>query len=180
MTNRLITPVGAQDHVAGTDAALVTLVEYGDYECGFCARAHTVVRALQRRLGERLRFVFRNFPLTEMHPQALGAAEAAEAAGAQGHFWRMHHVLFENQDALEMPDLQEYASELELDPEAFVEDLRRHRFRERIAADVRSGEGSGVRGTPTFFINDVLLEGAWDFESLWSALSGAAGVELGV
>jgi protein-disulfide isomerase len=179
MTNRLITPVGAEDHIAGSDAALVTLVEYGDYECPFCGRAHTVVRALQRRLGARLRFVFRNFPLAQMHPHALLAAEAAEAAGAQGRFWHMHDTLYENQDALETPDLLEYASGMDLDLDVFIDDLRRHRFLDRIAAEVRAGEKSGVQGTPTFFINDQRHDGAWDFDALWSALMGAAGVGVG-
>ncbi len=108
-------PVGANDHVQGTANAPVTLVEYGDYECPYCGEAYPIVKALQERLGKQMRFVFRNFPLSEMHPHAEHAAEAAEAAGGQGKFWEMHDLLYENQDALEDEDLARYAKALKLD-----------------------------------------------------------------
>ncbi len=121
-----------------------------------------------------MRFVFRHFPLVELHPHALAAAEAAEAAGAQGKFWAMHDMLYENQGALEIEDLVEYANALELDIEQFTGDLVSHAHLERVQRDFRSGVQSGVRGTPTFFINDVLYEDSWDPDTLTVALRAAA------
>ncbi len=179
MTSRLRPPVNERDHTLGSPDAPVTLVEYGDYECPFCGEAHYVVKMLQQQLGERLCFVFRNFPLTSTHPHALIAAEAAEAADAQGRFWPMHDMLYEHQDALEVPDLIEYAARLGLDINSFEYDLRTHRFVDKIRADLRSGAISGVNGTPTFFINGYRHDGGYDFESLWTAVAGAMGAELG-
>ncbi|HEY1586891.1 MAG TPA: thioredoxin domain-containing protein [Polyangia bacterium] len=173
MSSRLRPPVDVRDHRAGSDSASLTLVEYGDYECPFCGEAHAVVKALQERLGARLRFVFRNFPLASVHPHALVAAEAAEAADAQGLFWPMHNTLYEHQDALEPPDLVEYAARLGLDLNGFESDLRGHRFRNKLRADLRSGAVSGVNGTPTFFINGYRHDGSFDFDTMWRALAGA-------
>ncbi len=178
MTSRLRPPVDGRDHRAGSDAAAVTLVEFGDYECPFCVQAHRVVKALQKRLGAQLRFVFRNFPLAAAHPHALLAAEAAESADAAGHFWPMHDLLFEHPGALEPPDLMEYAARLGLDLDVFESDLRAQRFRDKLQADLRSGAISGVNGTPTFFINGQRHDGGHDFDSMWSAIAGAMGAEL--
>lgn len=171
--SRLTPPVSAADHRSGPEDAPVTLVEYGDYECPACGAAHPVVQAVRKRMGKRLRFVFRNFPLAEMHPHATHAAEAAEAAGAQGKFWKMHDVLYENQDALEDADLVRYAVDLGLDRKRFVEDLSSHAYIDRIREDVRSGIKSGVNGTPTFFINGARHDGPSDLTFLLAALEGA-------
>jgi len=178
--NQLTPPVSAKDHTAGPDDAPVTLVEYGDYECPFCGRAHPVVKAVQRELEGQLRFVFRNFPLAEAHPHALLAAQAAEAAGAQGRFWEMHDKIFENQEALELSDIVGYAQSLGLDITQFQADLEAGTFAKKVREDFRSGVRSGVNGTPTFFINGSRYDGSWaNVESFISALRAAAhnGVE---
>jgi protein-disulfide isomerase len=166
-------PVGARDHIDGLVRAPITLVEYGDFECPACGGAYYAVKALQRALGPRLRFVFRHFPLVGIHPHALIAAEAAEAAAAQDRFWPMHDLLFENQGALRWGDLLEYAERLGLDGAEFAHDVRSRRFSERVRADLRSGGLTGVRATPTFCINDVRHDGGWDFDSLVRAIDGA-------
>jgi protein-disulfide isomerase len=179
MTTRLRAPINARDHIAGRTSAPITLVEYGDYECPFCGQAYWVVKALQERLGDQLCFVFRNFPLVNVHPHALPAAEAAEAAGEQGRFWPMHDMLYEHQDALEPSDLVEYAVSVGVDLDAFEYDLRSHRLVDKISADLRSGALSGVPGTPTFFVNGYRHDGSFDFDSLWSVITRAPGFELG-
>ena len=171
---RLKVPVSERDHVIGPADALATLVEYGDYECPYCALAHPIVKEVQRRLGRRLRFAFRHFPLAEMHPRALSAAEAAEAAGAQGRFWEMHDLLYTNQPALEDADLLAYASALGLDVRRFVDELAEHTWEARVREDFMSGVRSGVNGTPTFFINGVRHDSGWDVETLIEALTTTA------
>ena len=166
-------PVGPRDHMQGPPDAPVTLVEYGDYECPFCGAAYPIVKAIQARLGDQLCFVFRNFPLTEAHPHAEDAAEAAEAAGGQGKFWPMHDMLYENQDALEPEDLVQYARALRLDLPRFVRELSEHVWAERVREDFRSGVRSGVNGTPTFFINGVRHDGGYDMASLLAAIEEA-------
>jgi protein-disulfide isomerase len=166
-------PVGPRDHMQGPPDAPVTLVEYGDYECPFCGAAYAIVKAIQERLGDQLCFVFRNFPLTEAHPHAEDAAEAAEAAGGQGKFWPMHDMLYENQDALEPEDLVQYARSLRLDLPRFVKELSEHVWAERVREDFRSGVRSGVNGTPTFFINGVRHDGGYDMASLLAAIEEA-------
>ena len=171
----LTPPVGPDDHTAGPDDAAVTLVEYGDFECPYCGQAHPIVKALQERLGRRLRFVFRNFPLRESHPHAEHAAQAAEAAGAAGRFWEMHDMLYEHQQALGDPRLLQYAEAIGLDPRALALDLERGTFAEQVRQDFRSGVRSGVNGTPTFFINGERFDGAWtDPEEFLAALAKAA------
>ncbi len=165
--------VGANDHVQGAATAPVTLVEYGDYECPYCGEAYPIVKALQKRLGDKVRFVFRNFPLAEAHPHAEHAAEAAEAAGAQGKFWEMHDLLYENQDALEDEDLARYAKALHLDVPRFVKEMEGHDHFERIRADFSSGVRSGVNGTPSFFINGARHDGPFDLGSLLAAIEEA-------
>ncbi|MGH2445195.1 MAG: Na+/H+ antiporter NhaA [Candidatus Limnocylindria bacterium] len=162
-----------RDHVRGPVDAPLTLVEYGDYECPYCGRAASVVKELLGRFDGRLRFVFRNLPLTDVHPNAALAAEAAEAAGAQGRFWEMHDLLFERQDSLDPHDLVRYAEELGMDVAAFEDDLRGGRFGARVGQDVNSAEEAGVAGTPSFFINEVRYRGAYDLESLASVLTRA-------
>jgi protein-disulfide isomerase len=169
----LTPPVADRDHIRGTPAAVATLVAYGDYECPYTRKSLKVVGQLQQELGEDLRFVFRNFPLTEIHPHALRAAEAAEAADAQGRYWEMHGYLFAHQHSLEESDLLQYASDLGLDAARFEQDLAAHAYMGRINGDVESGLLSGVRGTPTFFINGVLHNASWEHDSLGAALQRA-------
>ena len=172
--SKLRPPVGPDDHALGSETAPVTLVEYGDYECPHCGAAHPIVKRVLRRVGRDVRFVFRNFPLGEMHPHAVQAAEAAEAAGLQDEFWPMHDQLFEHQDALEREDLVGYAKELGLDSARFERDLDRDAIEERVRSDFASGVRSGVNGTPTFFINGTRFDESWDEDSLVAALKGAS------
>ena len=161
---QLVPPVGADDHAAGADDAVVTLVEYGDYECPYCGMAYPIVKALRRRMGRRLRFVYRNFPLKASHPHAQHAAEAAEGAGAQGRFWEMHDVLFERQHALADDDLLRYAGELKLDAPRLARELAEGTHARRVRDDFRGGVRSGVNGTPTFFVNGHRYDGTWSDE----------------
>jgi protein-disulfide isomerase len=171
----LTPPVGPDDHASGPAGAPVTLVEYGDFECPYCGQAYPIVKALQERLGSRLRFVFRNFPLKESHPHAQHAAEAAEAAGASGKFWEMHDTLYEHQRALTDPRLLQYAEAIGLDPGALARDLESGTFAEPVRQDFRSGIRSGVNGTPTFFINGERFDGPWnDPEAFLAALTQAS------
>jgi len=167
-------PVTSDDHVQGRTDAGVTLVEYGDYECPHCGLAYPIVKAVQARLGLRLRFVFRNFPLKELHPHAFRAAEAAEAAGAQGRFWDMHDLLFEHQRALSDDWLRQYARALLLDESQFTRELTSRVHAARVRADFAGGVRSGVNGTPTFFINGVRHDSPWDVDSLTEALERVA------
>jgi protein-disulfide isomerase len=160
--SRLALPVGPRDHFRGHPDAPVILVEYGDYECPACGEAHHVLRNLLVQAQGRATLVFRNFPLTTVHPHAQGAAEAAEAAGAQERFWQMHDVLFENQQALDPDSLLEYADALRLDVDRFVADLVSRRFAGRVREDFLSGVRSGVNGTPTFFINGLRHDAGLD------------------
>lgn len=170
---QLTLPVGPRDHVQGREDAPLTLVEYGDYQCPYCGQANATVKELQRRLGGDLRFVFRNFPLTQVHEHAEHAAEAAEAAAAQGRFWQMHDELFAHQRALDDAHLEGYANALGLDADRFVRDMSGHANHARIEEDYNSGVASGVPGTPTFFINGMRNDGAFDFDSLLQALEAA-------
>lgn len=167
---QLTLPVTDRDHAQGSAQAVLTLVEYGDYECPYCGRAYPIVKEVQRRLGPSLRFVFRNFPLAEMHPHAQHAAEAAEAAAAQERFWEMHDALFEHQRSLEDRHLLQYAQTIGLDQDRFQQDLTSHTYAGRVREDFQSGVRSGVNGTPTFFINGVRHDAAWDIETLTDAL----------
>jgi protein-disulfide isomerase len=169
----LTPPIGDRDHIRGTPRAVATLVAYGDYECPYTRQSMNVVGQLQQELGEDLLFVFRNFPLTGIHPHALHAAEAAEAAAAQGRFWEMHDHLFAHQHSLEEPDLLQYASDLGLDTARFARDLATHTYMGRIESDVESGLLSGVQGTPTFFINGILHNASWEHDTLGAALQRA-------
>ena len=161
-----------RDHIRGPADALVTLVEYGDLECPYCGQAEPVVRELLADFGD-LQYVWRHLPLTDVHPRAELAAEAAEAAAAQGAFWPMHDLLIEHQDALAPQDLMRYATSLGLDVGSFADDLKNHRWRDRVAADVESADVSGVAGTPTFFVNGQRQHGAYDLATLSRAVRTA-------
>jgi protein-disulfide isomerase len=172
--SRLIVPVGPNDHIRGKQDAAVTLLEYGDYECPHCATAHGVVLRVLRDTGDIARFAFRNFPIAEVHPHAVLAAQAAEAAASQDRFWPMHDVLFENQDALELDDLLAYADALDLDVVRFARDLEAGMHLEKVRADVRSGARSGVNGTPTFFVDEVRFDAVPTVDNLTAAVLLAA------
>jgi protein-disulfide isomerase len=165
----LTVPIGDRDHVLSRDAQL-TLLEYGDYECPFCGAAAESVEQLMRVMGTEVQFAYRHFPLTQIHPHAQSAAEAAEAAGQQGRFWDMHRLLFAHQDRLTPGDLLGYASTLRLDLRRFALDLEKHAHAPRVREDFLSGVRSGVNGTPTFFANGVRHNGGYDLESLVEAL----------
>ena len=175
---KLTLPVRTEDHVLGPQNAPVTLVEYGDFECPYCARAHGVLKDLVEDLGPQLRFVFRHFPLTTIHPHAEDAAAASEAAGDQGDFWEMHDVLFANQKALEIENLLEYGRALGLESGRFEETLKNGKHLSRIKADFQSGVRSGVNGTPTFFINGARHNGSYEYPVLVQAIRQAAEVRL--
>jgi protein-disulfide isomerase len=162
-----------RDHVRGSDSAPVTLVEYGDYECPYCGQAEVVIRELLDSFGDELRYVWRHLPLNDVHPNAQMAAEAAEAAAAQGAFWDMHDKLLDHQGELTPPDLGRYAEELGLDLERFWDEQRRRQNAPRVAEDVASADASGVAGTPSFFINGRRYEGAYDLENLRDAVQKA-------
>ena len=162
-----------RDHIRGAEDAPVTLIEYGDYECPFCGQAEVVIRELLDSFGDDLRYVWRNLPLNDVHPHTQMAAEAAEAAAAQGAFWEMHDELLAHQDELTELDLGRYAEEIGLDVVRFWDEVRSRAHAVRVAEDVASADESGVAGTPTFFINGRRHEGAYDIEALTDAVRKA-------
>ena len=166
-------PVGPSDHVAGDESAPVTLVEYGDYECPHCGRAYPIVKKVQKHFGKNLRFVFRNFPLTEMHPNAEFAAETSEFAGAHKKFWQAHDMLFENQNRLGGELYAELAQKLNLDPAELGDALKKREYGAKVHADFSGGVRSGVNGTPTFFINGSRLDVPWEYDDLVTAIDAA-------
>jgi Na+/H+ antiporter NhaA len=163
-----------RDHIRGSGDALVTLVEYGDYECRYCGQAELVIRELLDSFGGDLRYVWRHLPLNDIHPNTQMAAEAAEAAAAQGRFWDMHDKLMESVDELTQADLGRRAEELGLDVDRFWDELRRREYAERVADDVASADASGVAGTPSFFVNGRRHQGAYDAATLSAAVRSAA------
>jgi NhaA family Na+:H+ antiporter len=169
----LTPPVSDKDHAQGPADAPLTLVEYGDYECEYCGSAYPMVRALQERFGNRLRFVFRHFPHASIHPHASIAAQAAEAAAAQGKFWEMHETLFAHQKELAGTDLIHYALRIGLEPYRVESDLASQIFARRVNEHYLSGQQSGVKRTPTFFINGRRYDGERNFEGLSAALEAA-------
>lgn len=171
--SRLSVPVSERDHSEGPENAPVTLVEYGDFQCPSCGDAFVIVKRLQKHFGERLRFVFRSFPLP-MHPYAEHASEAAEFGASQGKFWEMHDLLFRHQRDLEDRVLRRLASEAGLSPDDLTSALEAGTYEERVAEDVESGEDSGVHGTPTFFINGQQHRGSYDPDTLLKAIEAAS------
>ena len=169
----LTLPVSERDHSQGMDNVPITLVEYGDYECPYCGQAYPIIKNIQKILGSQLRFVFRNFPISQIHPHALSAAEAAEAADSQHKFWIMHDYLYEHQDRLDDDDLVQYASTLGLDLDRFSKEIAEHIHAARVREDFMNGIRSGVNGTPTFYINDIRYDDSWDEETLLASLKQA-------
>jgi protein-disulfide isomerase len=170
---RITVPVSERDHIQGPATAAVTLVQYGDFECPYCRAAVPVVEELQQALGDQLRFVFRHFPLTAVHPHAQHAAEAAEAAAVEGKFFEMHAALFAHQDALDDQDLVQYAVELGIEPARIRDALGRNTYASRVLEDVESGIASGVRGTPTFYLDDIRYDGNVGVRQFLAAIQAA-------
>ena len=166
--------VDEHDHVLGPEDAPVTLVEYGDFQCPHCRTAHFYLKSVLATMGDDMRFVFRHMPLTQVHPMAQPAAEAAEAAGAQGQFWPMHDLIYENQDLLSPALLTRLGQRLGLDMQRFTDDVDAHRFLPKVKEDFMSAVRSGAAGTPSFFVNGEPYEGSFDDESLIDALRFAA------
>ena len=162
--------VGPADHISGDEHAPVTLVEYGDYECPHCGHAHPIVQAVRKHFGKQLRFVFRNFPLTQIHPHAEMAAEAAEFAASKGRFWEMHDAIFENQALLGDQLLADLAEGLGLPLVELRVALENHEFLPKVKEDFMGGVRSGVNGTPTFFLNGERYEGSWEYGDLVEAI----------
>jgi protein-disulfide isomerase len=171
---KLNTPVGPRDHIIGKTSAPITLVEYGDYQCSHCGHAYPLIKKLLKQYNNELVFVFRNFPLQESHPDAMAAAEAAEAAALQNKFWEMHDLLYEHQDELDENNLMYFAETLNLNIDKFENDCNSSGVTSKIESDFESGIRSGVNGTPTFFINDKRLD-SYDatYESLADAVMNA-------
>jgi protein-disulfide isomerase len=176
---KLKVPVTPDDHVQGPENAEVTLVEYGDYECPHCGIAYPVVKRIQKHFGKRLRFVFRNFPLSESHPDAESAAETAEFAGAHGKFWEMHDLLFENQKRMSGALFLELTRKLQLSVPALSQALEDKQFEDRVRTEFSGGVRSGVNGTPTFFINGTRHDGPFDFADLVQAIGESIGMTSG-
>lgn len=176
MSTTLKIPVSSQDHSEGPDKAPLVLVEYGDYQCPHCRMAFPVVKRLQKALGKDLKFVFRNFPISEIHPDALNAAKVAEAAALQGKFWEMHDAIYENQEDLSVQALGNYAEKLGLDMTALNKAVGDKKLENRIEKDFEGGVRSGVNGTPSFFINGFRYDGDWSYGPFVKVLQKA--VEL--
>jgi protein-disulfide isomerase len=168
--NRLSIAINVSDHLQGSLDAPRVLVEYGDYECSACGAAFPIVKRLQEHLGDKLLFVYRNFPLREVHPHAEHAAETAEFAAAHGNFWEMHDLLYENQENLEDKSLLGFTAAVGLSPNKLRWSWEAETYRDRIDNDFRGGVHSGVNGTPGFFINGLRYDGSYDFDSLLGAL----------
>ena len=175
LSDRLTVPVSKRDWHRGYLNAPAQLLEYGDFECPVCGAAHPLVQAIQEAMGRDLCFVFRNFPLANVHPHAENAAEAAEAAGAQGKYWEMNDLLFENQEALEEKDLAAYAASLGLDVSRLIKEVMAGTYVGRLREDFLGGVRSGVNGTPTFFVNGWRYDGPRDLESMIAALTEPSG-----
>jgi protein-disulfide isomerase len=171
---KLKVPVGPADHAQGPAGAPLTLVEYGDYECPHCGHAYPIVKALQKRFGRQLCFVFRNFPLRELHPNAEAAAETAEFAATQDKFWEMHDLIFENQQDLSDQLLSDLAKRLKLDAKGLAKALDSGEFADRVQKDFSGGVRSGVNGTPTFFINGQRHDEDFELETLARAIGAAS------
>lgn len=171
----LKTPITAADHIQGNMDAPVTLVEYGDYQCPYCGAAYPLIKRIQKHFGDKLKLVFRNFPLTEAHPYAEVAAETAEFANAHNKFWEMHDLLYENQDQLGPDLLIELAEKLKLSVDELKSSLQSHQYLDKIKTDFIGGVRSGVNGTPTFYINNQRYEGPYEYEAMVAAITEAGG-----
>ena len=169
----LTVPVSPTDHAIGPALATVTVVEYGDFECPNCKQAAPAVKLLLNHFAGRIRFVFRHFPLEEVHPHALGAAEASECAAAQGKFWPMHDALFEHQPHLELPELRGYATQLQLDLAPYDREMSGRTHVPRIREDIQGGRASGARSTPTFFVAARICDVSYDLKALFVAVEAA-------
>lgn len=168
--SKLTPPLNQQDHAQGNPDAIVTLVEYGDYQCPHCGRAYPIVKQLQKAFGRQLLFAFRHFPLSNVHEYAIPAAIAAEAAGRQDRFWEMHDMIFERQDELNDKALLKFAAALKLDLPQFKDDLPDPELADKVESNFESGVRSGVNGTPSFFINGFKYNGGFDYASLKDAI----------
>jgi protein-disulfide isomerase len=168
-------PVSEKDHVQGEASAPIVLVEYGDYECPHCGHAYPIIKRVQKHFGEKLAFVYRNFPLNEIHPNAQAAAETAEFAADGGKFWEMHDAIFENQRSLDLQLLLALAVQMDLSEEELERALGGEKYRQHVKSDFIGGVRSGVNGTPTFFINGERHDGAFEFEDLVGAIEGRLG-----
>src|ERR1700730_2531393 len=168
--SKLVPPLNENDHVQGPKNAAITLVEFGDYQCPHCGAAHPIIKAIQKHFGKKLKFAFRNFPLTNVHELAFPAALAAEAAGRQHKFWEMHDLIYDRQDELSEEALLEFASELGLNIANFKMNILDQALADKVEADFESGVRSGVNGTPSFFINGYKHNGGYDYTSLSTAI----------
>jgi protein-disulfide isomerase len=169
---QLIPGINSSDHIFGSPSARLELVEYGDYECPYCGRAYPIVKSILRNMGSEIKFVFRNFPLTKIHPHAFSAAVATEAAGWQDKFWEMHDIIFENQHQLDLENILLFANAIDLDMDRFKKDIQRKPLMEKVELDFDSGLRSAVNRTPTFFINGYKYEGDWTGDTLLLHLKG--------
>ena len=169
----LALPVNHSDHFTGSHSATVTVVEYGDFECPSCAQAYPAMKMILRHFGDRVRFVYRHFPQREVHPHAELAAEAAEAAGAQKKFWQMHDLLFENQLHLKANSLRQYAAGIELDLARYDYEMGDHVYLQRVQEHLASGRKSGIRATPTFYVNGILQDVSFNLSQLQTAINAA-------
>lgn len=172
--NQLKPPVNGNDHIAGDITAPLELVEYGDYECPYCGRAYPIVKDIQQQLGRDIKFIFRNFPLSNMHPHAFSAAVATEAAGLQGKFWEMHDVIFENQKNLDAENIFRLAEAIGLNTERFKTDMQQKALIDKVEKDFESGIKSGVNRTPTFFVNRRKYDDNWSNQELLHYLKNLA------
>jgi protein-disulfide isomerase len=166
----LLLPLNSADHVLGPASATVTVIEYGDFECPYCRAAYPAVKILLKRFQDRVRFVFRHFPVVEMHPHAERAAESAETAGAQGRFWQMHDLLFENQQHLSDEYLRQYALQAKLDLQRYDQDMNSRTHLQFVHEQMNSGKERGTRGTPTFFVNGVIEDVSFGMDTLYKAI----------
>ena len=169
---QLIPAVNINDHIYGNLNAALELVEYGDYECPHCGRAYPIIKNIQQNLGSEMKFVFRSFPLTKIHPHAFSAAVATEAAGLQNKFWEMHDIVFENQKTLDAESIFLFAETIGLDVDQFKNDINKKELAEKVEQDLESGFRSAVNKTPTFFINGKRYEGDWEENTLLQYLKG--------
>lgn len=169
----VLQPLEAVDHIVGPASAGVTLVEYGDFECPSCAQAHAAMKIVLAHFGRQLRFVYRHYPQSQVHPDAERAAEAAEAAGAQGRFWPFYDLLFENQQHLKEKHLQGYAGRLSLDMARYQNEMKDHVYRQRVQEHVSSGQHLGLRGTPAFYVNGVFTDVSFGLQHLHEAIERA-------